>query len=97
MSRHSLTKRGLTLGWSIGLGVVLLVLTGAVLLPSTKSARVNFDQRRRAEGKTAFSSSKSRVLDLQVLPEDGAEAGFSPSESEAYAPNDSAKTAESSP
>jgi hypothetical protein len=97
MSRHSLTKRGLTLGWSIGLGVVLLVLTGAVLLPSTKSARINFDQRRRTEGETTFSSSKTRVLDLQVLREDGAEAAFSHSKDESYAAKDSAQSTESSP
>ncbi len=32
-------KKGLTLAWSIGIGVVFLGITSVVLMPATKSAR----------------------------------------------------------
>lgn len=40
------TKR-LTLAWSIGLGLLLLAFSAALLLPATKSARVSFERTPR--------------------------------------------------
>lgn len=85
MSEPSATKQGLTLGWSIGLGVVLLVLTGAVLLPSTKRANINFDNRPGIE----------MEADRRTNPKEGAEGGFAQSEEESHAPKVTARAAES--
>ena len=47
MSDATPVKRGLTLAWSIGLGLLLLGLTTVLLLPATKNARIRFDDVER--------------------------------------------------
>ena len=47
-------KKGLTLAWSIGLGLLFLGITTVLLLPATKNARIRFDktQQEPAEGES---------------------------------------------
>jgi hypothetical protein len=45
MTKPSPVKRGLTLAWSIGLGIVLIGVSTVLLLPATKSARIRIEDR----------------------------------------------------
>ena len=44
MSRPSVLRKVFTIGWSIGLAVVLILVTGVLLLPGTKSASIRFER-----------------------------------------------------
>lgn len=48
------TKRVATVVWSISIAVVLLVLTTSVMLPSTKRARISFDEDERVAATQPF-------------------------------------------
>ena len=60
MSRHATAKRVVTILWSAGLAVVLIVVTTSVMLSSTKRARISVEEReemmRAAEAGRAMAA-----------------------------------------
>lgn len=86
MSKPTLAKRGLTIGWSIGLGAVLLLCGGVLMLPSTKRANINFD-RQGTEGDAGH----------EAAPMDGAEGDSDRQEDEGHAATNAARRTEPTP
>ena len=83
MSQPSFRRKVLTIGWSSGLAVFLILATGVLLLPSTKSARISLDrmiEARKASSEEPMSedvalwTSKSARIDLQTVVDSEREA-----------------------
>lgn len=69
MNKPSPVKRGLTLTWSIGLGIIVLGITTVMLLPATKSARIRFDEPSAgaAEGESGQAPGEERGADDSAI------------------------------
>jgi hypothetical protein len=59
MNEPSTVTRGLTLGWSIALAILTIALTTLVLLPATKSARMEL--RTQQDNASETESTPSTV------------------------------------
>jgi hypothetical protein len=68
MSDATPVKRGLTLAWSIGLGLFVVGTTTVLLLPATKNAGIRFDETQQAspEDDSTFVEADENAKDAHL-------------------------------
>jgi len=70
MSQPSRAARVISLLWAVLIAIGIIALAGSVMMPSTKRARVDWDQLRRLEAEESAAAAAASAASAATMPAD---------------------------